>query len=430
MVLRSLVEPRRSIAIVVALCTLLTAAFAVAADWRQFRGPGGLGASDEKGLPVKWSAKENVVWRTELPGPGTSSPVTVGDRVFVTCYSGYAVGDAEPGDMNNLKRHLVCLDRKSGQIVWQKQFDPRLPEHQYAGEGAYHGYSSGTPASDGERLYVFFGKSGVYCFDLAGTELWHAAVGEGIHGWGSGTSPLLYKNTVIINASVESGSLVALDKMTGKELWRAGGISSSWNTPLLVAVPDGGTELVVSVQDRVIGLDPDAGKELWHVEGVHRYVCPSVVADKGVIFAIGGGHTSLAVRAGGRGDVNKTHALWRDNRGSNVSSPVYYDGNVYWASDSGGIVTCQEAATGRTVYQNRLEPGSGLIYASPILADGKLYYVSQRNGTYVVAAKPEFELLAHNTFEDDNSRTNASPIVSDGQLLMRSDRYLYCIGKK
>ncbi len=166
MLARQFVTPRRSIATLVAVSAALTAAFAVAADWRQFRGPGGLATSDEKGLPVKWSAKENIVWRTELPGPGTSSPVTVGDRVFVTCYSGYAVDDSNPGDMNNLKRHLVSVDRNSGRILWQKQFDPRLPEHQYAGEGAYHGYSSSTPASDGERLYVFFGKSGVYCLDL------------------------------------------------------------------------------------------------------------------------------------------------------------------------------------------------------------------------------------------------------------------------
>jgi hypothetical protein len=180
----------------------------------------------------------------------------------------------------------------------------------------------------------------------------------------------------------------------------------------------------------MLGFDPNSGKELWQAEGVHRYCCPSVVAHDGVVFAIGGGSTSLAVRAGGRGDVSKTHGLWRDNRGSNVSSPVYLDGHIYWASDSGGVVTCQEAATGKSVYQKRLEPGSGLIYASPILADGKLYFVSQRKGTYVVAAKPEFELLSHNVFEDDDSRTNASPAVSNGQLLLRTDRALYCIGTK
>lgn len=407
--------------------TLLSAALALADDWRQFRGPHGLGISDEDGLPVHWSSSENVLWRTPLPGAGTSSPVTVGDRVFLTCYSGYALDADAPGDMNNLKRHVACLDRGSGRIVWQRQFDPALPEHKYEGEGAYHGYSSSTPATDGERLYVFFGKSGVFCFDLDGNPLWHASVGDGIHGWGSGASPFVYKDLLLINASVESGSLVALDKLTGEEIWRAGGIQASWNTPVLVDAPDGAAELVVSVEARLLGFHPDTGEELWHAQGVHRYVCPSVVGGDGVVLAIGGGHTSLAVRAGGRGDVTSTHGLWRENRGSNVSSPIYHEGHLYWASDSGGVVTCQDAATGRTVYQERLEPAAGLIYASPVLADGKLYYVSQHDGTYVVAARPDFELLAHNVFQDDDSRTNASPAASNGQLLLRNDRHLYCI---
>jgi outer membrane protein assembly factor BamB len=403
---------------------------AVGADWAQFRGPGGLGSSDETGLPVKWSAQENLVWRAALPGPGGSSPVTARDRVFLTCYSGYALDPADPGKMEDLRRHVLCLDRHSGKVLWTKEFRPLLPEHQYQGEGSYHGYSSSTPATDSEHLYVFFGKSGVYCFDLDGHQLWHARVGDGINGWGSATSPLLYKDLLIVNASVESGALVALDKKTGKEVWRAGGISSSWNTPVLVAAPDGMTELVVSVHDRLLGFDPATGKELWRAEGVHRYACPSVVFHDGVVYAIGGGHTSLAVRAGGRGDVTKTHVVWRENKGSNVSSPVYHDGHVYWASESSGVVHCQDAATGRSVYEQRLVPDSGLIYASPVLADGKLYYVSQRKGTYVVAVGPEFKLLAHNVFADDASRANASPAVSNGQLLLRTDRYLYCIGQK
>jgi outer membrane protein assembly factor BamB len=154
------------------------------------------------------------------------------------------------------------------------------------------------------------------------------------------------------------------------------------------------------------------------------------VAHDGVVDAIGGGSTSLAVKAGGRGDATKTHVLWRENKGSNVSSPLYHDGHLYWAGDHNGIVYCQEAATGKFVYEKRLVPPSGLVYASPVLADGKIYYVSQRKGAYVVAAKPEFELLAHNVFKEDGSRTNASPAVSKGQLLLRSDQYLYCIGSK
>jgi outer membrane protein assembly factor BamB len=218
--------------------------------------------------------------------------------------------------------------------------------------------------------------------------------------------------------------------MTGKEAWRAPGIGSAWNTPVLVTAPSNELELVISVQDRLLGLNPDTGKELWRAEGVHCYVCPSVVAHDGMVYAIGGGHTALAVRAGGRGDVTKTHVLWRTNKGSNVSSPVYHDGHLYWASDNGGTVYCQDAATGKFLYQERLKPSSGLIYASPVLADGKLYFVSQRTGTYVVAARPKYELLAHNVIQGDDSRTNASLAVSNGQLLLRTDQTLYCIGPR
>jgi outer membrane protein assembly factor BamB len=415
------------------LCLLLVVfavSFAPGGEWQQFRGPDGLGVSTEKDLPVGWSSEKNIVWRTRLPGPGTSSPVTAGNRIFLTCYSGYAIDTAKPGKMEDLKRHLLCLNRKDGKILWQKEFKPVLPEHQYSGEGSYHGYSSSTPITDGKRLYVFFGKSGVYCFDLDGKELWHTLVGEGKHGWGSGTSPILYKNLLIVNASVESGAIVALDKMKGDEVWRAPNINSAWNTPVLVKPAKGDTELVVSVHGRLLGLNPDTGKELWQAKGIDRYVCPSVVAHKGVVYAIGGGHTSLAVRVGGRGNVTKTHTVWREPIGSNVSSPIYHDGYLYWANDHSGVVYCQDAATGKTVYQKRLAPASGLIYASPVLAGGNLYYVSQRKGTYVVAASPEFKLVAHNTFADDDSRTNASPAVRDGQLLLRTDQYLYCIGKR
>jgi outer membrane protein assembly factor BamB len=406
------------------LCPLL------GADWNQFRGPHGLGESPEKSLPVEWSSQKHIVWRTKLPGPGTSSPITTGDRIFLTCYTGYAQDVARPGKMEDLKRHLVCLNRDRGTIRWIKEFTPELPEHKYQGEGSYHGYSSSTPTTDGERLYVFFGKSGVYRFDLDGNQLWHVSVGKGTSGWGSAASPLRYKNLLLVNASVESGALVALNKMTGKEVWRAAGINSAWNTPVLVMLPSGATELVISVQDRILGLNPDTGKELWHCEGVHRYVCPSVVAHEGVVYAIGGGHTSLAVRAGGRGDVTKTHVVWRKNQGSNVPLPIYYQGHLYWASDNGGVIYCQEGTTGKIVYQKRLSPDAGIIWASPLLADGRMYFVSQHQGTYVVAASPQYKQLAHNVIKDDTSRTNASPAVSKGQLLLRSDRYLYCIGKQ
>jgi outer membrane protein assembly factor BamB len=403
---------------------------AVAADWRQFRGPGGLGVSDEKNLPIEWSSQKNVVWKTKLPGPGASSPVTVGGRIFLTCYTGYGLDKKTPGKMDDLRRHLVCVDRATGKILWTKEFVPVLPEHQYQGEGSYHGYSASTPTSDGERLYVFFGKSGAYCFDLDGNQLWNVSVGKGTNGWGSGTSPLLYKNLVIVNASVESGALVALDKMTGKEVWRTPGMNSAWDTPVLVTTPSKDLELVISVQGKLLALDPASGKELWKANGIHRYIVPSVVAHEGIVYATGGGHTSIAFKTGGRGDVTKTHEVWRVKEGSNASSPIYAGGYFYYASTGGGKITCQDAATGSIVYQETLKPNAGTIYASPILADGKLYFVSQLQGTYVVQAGPKFKLLAHNVFEDDKSRTNASLAVESGQVLLRNDQHLYCIGTK
>lgn len=414
------------------LCVLFVAGSPAASlradDWTGFRGPTGQGKSNEKGAPVKWSAAENVAWKAELPGPGSSSPIVIGDRVFVTCYSGYGLEPAQ-GDPQNLKRHILCFDRATGNVLWKKEFPASLPEHRYEGEGSYQGYAGNTPLTDGERLYVFFGKSGVFCFDLEGNDLWQTSVGDGVHGWGSGSSPVLHGDRLIVNASVESGSLVALEKRTGKEVWRAQGINSAWNTPLVVG-PKGNEELVISIQDFLVGFDATSGSELWRAEGVHRYVCPSVVTDGEVLFAIGGGHTSLAVRRGGRGDVSKSNTVWRENKGSNVGSPILDDGRLYWVSDNGGVVCCQNAATGETLYQERLSPDAGTIWSSPVLADGKLYIVSQHGGTYVVAAGAKFEQLAYNVIEEDQSRANASPAVSQGRIYLRTDRFLYCIGGK
>jgi outer membrane protein assembly factor BamB len=399
------------------------------ADWRQFRGPTGQGISDEKGLPVRWSSQHNIVWKVKLRGAGASSPIILGQRVYLTCYSGYGMDPKEPGKQEDLRRHLLCLDRTGGQVIWSKVFKPILPEHRYAGEGAYQGYAASTPVSDGENLYVFFGKSGVYCFDFDGNERWQVLVGKGISGWGSGASPMLYKDLLVVNASVESSALVALDKASGKEVWRAANIRQAWGTPVLVRTPEGSQELVLSMQGRVAGFDPDTGQELWSAAGHKGYVVPSVVAHDGIVYAVGGGGTSLAVKSGGRGDVTETHVLWRTTKGSNASSPVYHDGMLYWVSESGGLLHVQEAATGKSVAQ-RLGPAVGRIWASPVLAEGRLYFVTQFKGTYVVAARPSFELLAHNVFDDDNSRSNASLAVSDGQLFLRNDQFLYCIGKR
>jgi outer membrane protein assembly factor BamB len=396
-----------------------------AADWPQFRGPGGQGISSENGLPTTWSASENVIWKTELPGAGTSSPIVVGDRIFLTGYAGYNVPGQPAGSMDALKRHVVCLGERDGKVQWTTPVPSKLPEQGTIRDG--HGYASSTPASDGQRIYAFFGKSGVVALDLAGKIVWRADVGDGLSGWGSAASPVLHDNLVIVNAGVESQSLVALNKATGKEAWRARGIKESWNTPLLVKSPAGKTELVVAIMGKVLGFDPASGEQLWSCDtDIDWYMVPSLVADRGVVYCIGGrSGGALAVKTGGRGDVTDTHRVWVGKKGSNVSSPVVHEGHLYWAHDSLGILYCGEAGSGKIVYEQRL-PRAGQFYASPVLADDKIYYLTRNGRMFVVAARPHFEILATNEL-GDRSTFNASPVVANGRLFLRSDRYLYCL---
>ncbi len=396
-------------------------------DWSRFRGPGGQGVSRGGALPVKWSTTENLAWKTEMPGPGGSSPVVFGDRIFLTCYSGYAMPGAAGGDLEALQRHVVCVQRADGKLLWKKDVPAAQPEQAKVRD---HGYASSTPLADAERLYAFLGRSGVFAFSHDGKELWRADVGSGIHGWGSAASPVLHKELVIINAAVESGALIALNKQTGQEVWRATGMKESWNSPILVPVPGGREELVVAIMGKVLGFDPATGEKLWSCStDIGWYMVPSLVNDRDVVYCIGGRTGGgLAVRAGGRGDVTASRRLWKLAKGSNVSSPVLHEGHLYFLHENLGIVYCVEAATGKLVYEERI-PGAGQFYASPVLADGKLYGVARHGGVFVVAAKPQYEFLGRNEL-GDRSSFDASPAVDGRRLLLRSDKFIYAIGEK
>lgn len=396
-------------------------------DWASFRGPTGMGISTAKGLPVTWSNSQNIVWKTPLPGAGASSPVVFGDRIYLTAYTGFFVPGESGGDKNNLKRHLLAIDRKNGKIVWDKAVPAKLPEEDQIRD---HGFAANTPAVDAERVYVFFGKSGVFAFDHSGKQLWQTDVGSKTHGWGTSASPVLYKDLVFINASVESGSLVALDRKTGKERWRANGIRESWNTPVVMTADSGRHELIVARQGDVLAFNPDTGEPLWSCKtDIGWYMVPSIVAQDGIVYCLGGrsGTAGLAVRAGGRGDVTQTHRLWTSTKGSNVTSPVFLDGHLYWAHESRGVAYCAKGETGEVVYEQRLDR-AGQVYASALLADGKLYYLTRDGRTFVLAAKPTFEQLAVNELSDGGV-FNASPAVDGNRLLIRSDKFLYCLGK-
>jgi outer membrane protein assembly factor BamB len=401
----------------------LLACSACAEDWPQYRGPGGQGISHVKNLPTTWSDTKNLTWKTALPGAGSSSPIALGNRLYVTCYSGYGSGVENPGTLDDLRMHLICLDGRNGTLIWNTPIKPTLPEEKRIRD---HGYTAQTPATDGKHLYCFFGKTGVIKFDLQGKQLWQTSVGSDTHGWGSGTSPVLYKDLVIVNASVESSSLVALSKSNGQEVWRAPGMKSSWNTPHLVTTPNGQQELVVSVKGFVIGFDPVTGNELWRCDSTNDYICPSIVSQQGIVYAIGGRSSqALAIRSGGRGNVTDSHRLWLAKVGANVSSPVVHDGHLYWVSDRNKTAYCLSLTDGSVKYEERV---TDQPYASTLLADGRLYVVTRRGGTLVLAAKPEYTLLAHNKLSD-KSQFNASPIVFDGSLILRSDSNLYCFKK-
>ena len=408
------------------LTTILTAAAALhAEDWPQFRGPNRDGSSAEKNLPTTWT-DANVDWKVKLPGHGSSSPIVLGNKVIVTCYTGYGLDEGNPGDQSRLARLVLCYDLGTGKELWKFEAKASVPEEDFQGFQALHGYASSTPATDGETVYVFFGRSGVGALGLDGKPKWAQKVGDRTHNWGSGTSPLIYKNLVIVNAQVEGSGLVALNKKTGKSAWSAQGIRAAWNSPTLVQPAGGKPEVVISVQGQVLAFDPDTGAPLWRSPGVQDYVGPSIIPVNGHVFAIGArSGMGVMVKAGGRGEVSP---VWEVAKGSNVSSPVHHDGHLYWAHESRGVVYCVDAKSGRVMYEQRLDPRPDRIYASPVVADGKIYFVSRNNGTFVVAAKPQFELVAH-TPPFDDSVFNASPAISGGKLLLRSDEYLYAIGK-
>ncbi|MEW6305596.1 MAG: PQQ-binding-like beta-propeller repeat protein [Verrucomicrobiota bacterium] len=414
---------------------LAAAAGASAQDWPQFRGPGGKGIAQDP-APTEWSSSKNLKWTVDLPGPGTSSPIVVGGKVFVTCYSGYGLDVASPGNIQDLKRHLVCVDASSGKILWNSAIAAAQPEERYTRNLGEHGYATHTPVSDGERVYVFFGKSGVLAFDFAGKQLWQADVGResGRMGWGSASSLVLHKNSVIVTATEESQSIRALDKKTGKELWKAEArIENVYNTPALVTLPGGEAELVLAVPGEVWGLNADTGKLKWYAEtGIRGNMNVSAQTDGGVIYAFGGnmGSGVAAIKPGGKGDVTKSHVQWTSRRGPDFGSPIVRDGRMYWASNR-GTVTCLDLSSGEVVYEERFESANfPRIYASPVAVGDKFYVTTRNAGTFVFGVQPKFQQIALNQFTGDTTDFNATPAVSNGQLFLRSNRRLYCVSGK
>lgn len=397
------------------------------ADWPQFRGPNGNAGTDDAMTPIKWSDSENIAWKQPLPGRGASSPVVSGHRIFLTAFTGFGMDEQEPGDKTDLRLHTICLDRNTGEIVWDQAIEASPDTQDFNRRVADHGYASSTPVTDGNAVYSFFGVSGVVAYDCEGALLWQANVGTKSAGFGSAASPVLFENLLIVNASIESGTLFAFDKRTGTEVWRVEGINRAWTTPCIAEAPGGEYELVINHKDTIRAINPHTGEQLWECVGIDDYVVPAPISHEGVVYCLGGRkNRCIAVKLGGRGDVTETHKLWEVNIGANVTSPVYYDGHLYWASDK-GIANCLDTKTGKDLYRERL-PSRGRIYASIVRGGDKLYVTTRDAGILVLRARPKYEELAVNVIDTGQDLINASPAINRNQLLLRTDSFLYCIG--
>lgn len=399
-----------------------------AEPWTRFRGPSASGVAG-RGVPITWSDTENLAWRTELPGKGSSSPVVHQNRVYLTSYSGYGIDAEQPGDRSALTLHVICLDLTDGRVIWNRELAPADEEQDMSARLAEHGYASPTPCVDDSGVYASFGASGVVAFSHDGEFRWRTSVGSKTAGFGAAASPILFKDLVILNASIESDTVYGIEKATGTVRWKTEGIERAWTTPTLISLSDGSHELILNQKGAILGLDPNSGERLWHCDAIQDYVVPCVIADGDVLYCSGGrSNMTFAVRAGGRGDVSESHLLWNVPRGANVTSPLLDDGYLYWSHDK-AIALCLRASDGEEMFRERM-PTRGRVYAS-IVSDGdKLFLTTRDNGVLVLAAEPSYRELATNRLGSEDERFNATPAIVGDQLLLRSDTALYCVRRR
>ncbi|MEX2142233.1 MAG: PQQ-binding-like beta-propeller repeat protein [Pirellulales bacterium] len=422
------------------LLVLFGASSLFAGDWPAWRGPKGVGVSNEKDLPIKWSATENVRWRVPLPGPGNSTPIVSRGRVFVT----QAVGD---------RRTLMCFDRQDGKLLWQKGVTTKEKEPTHE----TNPYCGASPVTDGERVIASFASDGLFCYDFAGKELWRRTdLGRQIHIWGGGASPVIHGDLCFLNFGPgETTYLLAVDKRTGDTVWKKdeetgygkpatpdvnGGnreradFIGSWTTPTLMKV-EGRDQLLMSWPRRLVAYDPQSGDELWTCSGLNPLVYTSPIYDEGIVLAMGGyGGTTIAVRAGGSatggsGNITESRRLWRlDKQPQRIGSGVIHDGHIYIHNDP-GIAECYELKTGEIVWKERLSGAgsSGTNWSSVILAAGNCYTITQGGDCFVFKASPKFQLVSTNSLGESS---NSSIVPSDGELFIRTSEALWCIGKK
>ena len=416
-----------------------------AADWPQWRGPGGQ-AIAEGAFPDVWSVTEGIAWKTEIPGRGHSSPVVAANRIFLTTsiqgeqYPGRTAPDhlgfnLRPGYLHPDSvavdyahaLHVLAVDAATGAIVWDREvysgpvFDNRHRKNTYA---------SSTIATDGAWLYASFESEGFFAFDVDGNLKWQVDFG-GLPkaGLGPGTSPIIFEDLLIVQADQEMGNgsfIAGLNRYTGEVVWMTFRKNRrSWATPILIDAA-GRTELVASGAEAVVAYDPRTGRELWRTDGVVSHPIPSFVAGHGLVFATAGSQrkVALAIRPGSDGERDGTRVAWRHTKGTAyVPSPILVGDHFYLLSDA-GIVTCLDAKTGALVYEGGRVPVPATFTASPVAFGDRILLTSEDGDTFVVKAGSAFEVLRTNSVGEP---VFASPALAGSTIYIRGAQHLFAI---
>jgi outer membrane protein assembly factor BamB len=422
-------------------------------DWPQFRGPGASGVADGQLPPTVWDAGKgvNLRWKRPVPGLGHSCPVVWGDRVFVTtAVSGNPDATFRPGQYGDVDSvddrtehawKVYCLDKRTGEVRWERTAARGVPKVKRHLKGSQ---ANPTPATDGKVLVVSFGSEGLFAYDLDGKPLWKNDLGVLSSGWfydkdyewGFGSSPVLYRDRVLVQCDVGKNSFVAAHALAdGKQLWRTPREEvPSWGTPTVVEAA-GRVQLVTNASKFARGYDVETGKELWRLGRHSEITVPTPLFAHGLIFLADGYRPVqpiYAVRPTASGDItlkdgkkSSDAVVWSLTKGAPyMPTPIVYGDHLYVCSN-GGMLTCYEAKTGKEVYRERLGGGGGYT-ASPVAADGRLYFTSEEHGVTVVKAGPKFERLAVNKVGE---ACMATPAISDGMIFVRGQHHLFAFGR-
>jgi outer membrane protein assembly factor BamB len=471
------------------LLSLAAAGFAADTDWPTWRGPQRNGTAPGANPPLKWSESENVQWKYQIPGFGTSSPIVWGDSVFITTAIGTgkkpdgspAAAPGQPGPgapppprgaaagpetaaafvqtppadppppqgesrrgsrgggggfgggpaPTELQQFaILCIDKKTGKERWRKVVKELLP---HEGHHRDHGFASASCVTDGEHLFAFFGSRGLYCCDMQGNVKWEKDLGDmkSRAGFGEGASPALHGHTLVVNWDHEGADfVVAFNKATGEELWRRDRDEpTTWTTPFVVE-HEGKPQVVISGENRIRCYDLASGAEVWQCGGMTSNVIPTPVSGFGMVYALSGfrGAALRAIKIGGSGDLTNSDAIaWQHNdRTPYVPSPLLSDDRLYFYSGNNAMLSCFDAKTGKAHYAAERVAGISGVYASPVAAAGRVYLAGRDGSTVIIKDDIKLEILATNKLDD---KFDASPALSGKQLFLRGHKFLYCLAE-